>query len=84
MLALDRGLQFEIDRERLALADEALSELREHMDADARRALDACEPPQRLAVLLRVLEGVDPASPFARRYKALAGCRAAPCLQPFL
>lgn len=85
LLSLDRGLQFEIAHDRLALADTALAWLSTRLDERAQRALSACAPPQRLAVLLCALERVDPASPFARHYKApLAACRQAQCVRPLL
>jgi hypothetical protein len=84
LLSLDRGLQFEITHDRLALADTALAWLSTRLDKRAQRALSACAPPQRLAILLCALERVDPASPFAYYRAPLAACRQAQCVRPLL
>jgi hypothetical protein len=84
LLSLDRGLQFEIAHDRLALADTALAWLSTRLDERAQRALSACAPPQRLAILLCALERVDPASPFAYYRAPLAACRQAQCVRPLL
>ena len=84
LLVQDRGLQFEIGHERLALADTALAWLSVYGGDRLLFEMNQCEPPRKLAVLLRALEGVDDASPFAYYKRALAPCRSAACLQPFL
>jgi hypothetical protein len=83
-LSLDRGLQFEIGHDRLAIADTALAWLSTLLDEHVQRALSACQPPQRLAILLCALERVDPASSFAYYRAPLAACRQAQCVRPLL
>ena len=78
-LTLDRGLQFEIAHEDLALADQALAHLRA---AHGLTFNDADEPPRRLACVLDALSARHPELAY---YAArLARCRAAPCVAPLL